>query len=127
MKTFLDTSILVDYLRGFKPSKSIVDKVRGGQIDAYISALTEAELLSGSECQTEDRLREVLALVSQFKKLDVDNDICRTAGEFKRNYNLSLADCIIAATASAQEAKLWTRDLKDFKRIKEIDVESPYS
>ncbi len=127
MKTFLDTSILVDYLRGFNPSKSIVDKVRGGQIDAYVSALTEAELLSGSECQTEDRLREVLALVSLFRKLDVDNDICRTAGEFKRKYNLSLADCIIAATASAQEAKLWTRDLKDFKRIKEIDVESPYS
>jgi predicted nucleic acid-binding protein len=54
------------------------------------------------------------------------NEISKKAGEFKRKYNVSLDDCIIAATAAIQNAKLWTKNLKDFQKIKEIEVEEPY-
>ena len=46
--------------------------------------------------------------------------------EFKRKYNVLLDDCIIAATVFIQNSKLWTKNLEDFQKIKEIVVEKPY-
>ena len=83
-------------------------------------------MLSGRECERETRREEVLALVSLFTKLDVDNKVSVMAGELRRRYDLTLADCIIAATALGQRAKLWTRDHGDFKQVTQIEVEDPY-
>lgn len=126
MKVVFDTTILVDHLRNFKRATELVRKVRNKEILGYISALTEAEIFAGKDSADENKKRLLLELISLFNKIHVDNEIAQKAGEFKRKYDVPLDDCIIAATAAVQNSKLWTKNIEDFKNIKEIDVEEPY-
>jgi len=126
MRVVFDTAILVDHLRNFNQATNIVRKVRDKEIIGYISALTEAELFAGKDSSDEKKRLLLSELISLFDKVHIDNEIAKKAGEFKRKYDILLDDCIIAATAAIQNAKLWTKNLKDFKKIKEIEVEDPY-
>lgn len=126
MRIVLDTTILVDHLRNFKPAIDIVRKVKEGKIVGCISAVTEAELFAGKDSADEMKGRFLSELISLFTKIHVDNEIAKKAGEFKRKYNVSLDDCVIAATVFVQKSKLWTKNIEDFRKIKEIEVEAPY-
>jgi len=126
MKALLDTSILIDYLRGLKEAKNLIEKIRNKEIHCLVSTLTEAELFAGKECEKESKREEIKALILLCEKLHIDNEISQKAGEFKRKYNILLDDCIIAATAHIQNVRLWTKNIEEFKKIKEIVVEAPY-
>jgi predicted nucleic acid-binding protein len=126
MKIVFDTSILVDHLRNFSQATVLIRKVRNEEVPGYISALTEAELFAGKDSTDEKKRLLLSELISIFTKIEIDNDIAKKAGEFKRKYNVLLDDCIIAATAAIQKSKLWTKNLEEFKKIKEIEVEEPY-
>lgn len=121
-----DSSILVDHLKGIKAAKELVKKVRSGEVAGSISAITEAEILSGKECDDMARRKIIEELIEIFNKFPVDNDISRKAGEFRRKYDTPLLDSIIAATAFYQRDKVWTRDIEHFLRIHEITSEEPY-
>ena len=122
----VDTSILVEYLRGMEASKVFIERIRAHELVAHLSALTEAELFAGKECEKEIKRNEVHALISIFEKREVDNEICQLAGKYKRQYSVPLADCIIAATASILNAEIYTKNLHEFKRIKDVGVKDPY-
>jgi len=126
MKVVYDTSILIDHLRNFKQATDTIIKARSGEITGYISALSEAELFAGRDSADDKKRLLVAELISLFIKVNVDNDIARKAGEFRRKYNVPLSDCIIAATAAVQKVRLWTKNVEDFRPIKEIVVEEPY-
>ncbi len=126
MKALLDTSVFVDYLRGMEASKIVIDKVRTGELEGHVSSLTEAELLAGKECEKESKREQIRVLISLFTKHDVDNEICQKAGEYKRKYGVPLADCIIAATASLLNTKVFTKNVREFGLFKEVNVEEPY-
>lgn len=126
MKIVYDTSILVDHLRNFKQATNTIMKARNGEIIGYISALSEAELFAGKDSADEKKRLLVSELISLFIKVNIDNDIARKAGEFRRKYNIPLSDCIIGATAAVNKLKLWTKNVEDFKPIKEIETEEPY-
>lgn len=121
-----DTSILIDFLRKKEKAKDILSKVEAGKLTGFVSSVTEAELYSGKESSDDKKKNAIAKIITLLKKFDVDNKIAQTAGEFRRDYNISLLDCIIAATAFHQKCKLWTKNKKDFERIKEIEVEEPY-
>ena len=72
------------------------------------------------------KLKKAVDLILLFTKIEVNNQILQTAGEFRRNYDVQLPDAIIASTAFLQNAKLWTKNIEDFRKIKEIEVEEPY-
>lgn len=126
MKIVFDTSVLIDYLRGIKHSKILINKVRSKEVEGFISTVSEAELFAGKECVRESKRMEIEALTSLFTKINVDSDIAQKAGELKRKYNVLLDDSIIAATAFVVKSKLWTKDVRDFEKIKEIEIEKPY-
>lgn len=121
-----DTTVLIDHLRGFTPAKEKIELVKQKSLLGYISVLTEAELLAGQGSKNSSKRKEIIELISIFQKIILNNEIAQKAGEFKREYNQSLDDCIIAATAFHQNCKLWTKNKKDFEKIKEIEVEDPY-
>jgi tRNA(fMet)-specific endonuclease VapC len=121
-----DTTILVDYLRGVEASKIIVERIRAGELTAHISALTEAELFAGKECDNEMKRSEVHSLISLFTKHEIDNEICQLAGQYKRHHAVPLDDCLIAATAYILNTEIFTKNLKEFKRIKDVRVKDPY-
>lgn len=126
MRVVFDTTILVDESRNFQPAVKLIEKVAKKEIDGLISGITEGELLSGRECKKEDVFNYTLDMLRLFTKIEIDNEILKKAGEFRRNYDVDLLDCIVAATADIQNVKLWTKNKKDFEKIKEVEVEEPY-
>lgn len=126
MEALLDTSVLIDFLRKNEKAKDIFSHIEDGKIKGFISVMTEAELFSGKEAEIEKKRNAIVKLIELFKKIDVDDEIAQIAGNFRRHYNVALLDCIIAATAFSQDLKIWTKDVKDFKNIKEVKAEEPY-
>lgn len=122
----IDSDILVDYLRGHSNSKFVIESVESGKMIAYISSVTESELLAGKECDTKNGASKVTKLIGLLKKIDVNNAIAQKAGEFRRRYGIEIPDAIIGATAFHQKCKVWTKNIEDFKKIEEIEVEAPY-
>jgi predicted nucleic acid-binding protein len=87
----LDSDILIDHLRGFKPAKDIMIKVGKREVAALISSVTEAELLSGAECKDLRKRNLVGGTIKLFTKVSVP-----------------LLDGIVGATAFYKRAELWT-------------------
>lgn len=122
----LDTDIFVDFLRGFEKAKKFFEEIKNGDYVIYFSAVTEAELISGKECNKIERKAEILKILENFNKVLVSNEIAIKAGDFSRVYNVETADAIIAATSFFMKADLVTRDVEDYKRVKEISLKVPY-
>lgn len=122
----LDTDIFVDFLRGFEKAKRFFEEIRQDNLIVYFSAVTETELLSGNECNKIERKAEILSILANFNKVLVSNEIAIKAGDFSRVYNVETADAIIAATAFAMKANLVTRNVDDYRQIKEITIKVPY-
>lgn len=122
----LDTDIFIDFFRKFEKSMSYFEDLKGMDGVAYFSAVTEAELISGKECNNIERKAKILDFLSNFAKVPVVNAIAVKAGDFSRMYSVETADAIIAATAFVMKADLVTRNFNDFKNIKEITIKFPY-
>jgi predicted nucleic acid-binding protein len=104
----------VDYLRGIEASRIYIEKIKAHELRAHISTLTEAELFAGKECAKEIKRNEVHGLISLLAKHVIDNEICQLAGRYRRQYSVSLGDCIIAATASVLDAEIYTKNAREF-------------
>ncbi len=126
MKIVFDTSILIDCLRNHKNAVEAVNRVAKREIEGFISVITEAELYAGKDCRVASGAASVADLISLFTKITLSNDIAQKAGEFRRNFDVEIPDAIIAATAFSEDARVWTRNLEDFKPIEEIEAEDPY-
>ncbi len=119
----VDTDILIDYLKELPEAVSFVES----QVDQiFVSAITIAELYQGvRDGEERDALTDFLSAVNP---LDVDALIGKTAGLYRREYhpshNVGLADCLIAATATAHRLPLRTLNTKHFPMLE--DVEAPY-
>lgn len=126
LKIIFDTSILP--LRQSTNNGAIksVEEVAKREIEGFISVLTEAELYSGKECNTDRGLSKVRDIISLFTTLPLTSQIAQQAGFVRRKYGIEIPDAIIAATASVCDAKVWTKNVKDFEVIKEIRTEEPY-
>ena len=126
MKTplLLDTDVLVDYLRGYPEA---VRYLNARAEFVILSAVTAAELYAG--VQDDDDLTRLDEFLSQFPTVAITNEIARTAGLFKRDYQRShgvgLADAIIAATAQAQGAELKTLNVRHYPMLK--GLRPPYA
>lgn len=121
----LDTDILIWVLRG---NNEIIEKVSQFKEDSplCISVVSIAEIYKNifpSELtQTEDFL-------SQHIQFEVNQKIAKIAGFYWQQYskllkNLSLTDCLIAATANFNEVKLVTLNIKHFP-MDDITVLNP--
>ncbi len=119
----IDTDIFIDFLRNMAETSNFIEQ---NIDDIAFSAITEAELLSGRECNDKDIKEKLLHFLSQFEKIPVDNPLVQVAGEFRRKYEIEVPDALIAATAFMVNATLYTRNIKHFEKVKEITVRKPY-
>jgi predicted nucleic acid-binding protein len=111
----LDSTVLIDYLRG----RPAVDRVRAlrsrGDVPAT-TAINVEEIVRGlRESETDAARRLVRGLVV----LPIDDTAAWRAGEWRRTFaergvTLYQADCLIAAAAQQQRAVLCTGNPKDF-------------
>ena len=125
-EALFDTSVLVDYLRGFQGALPLVQGVKDGAMNGYVSVITIAELFAGKDEESQVKRERLEELLSYFGKMEVNEEIAKTSGRFKRKHNIGISDAIIAATTASLGCRLLTQNIRDFARIKEITAEKPY-
>ncbi len=117
----LDTNVIIYFFKGDQKVTKFLDEsiLKGSRF--YISSITEAELLGYPEI-TPNELSKIEAILKTLVIVLVDSQIARLAGSLKRRYKISLPDSIIAATSYLTNTVLVTRNIKDFRKIKEISA-----
>ena len=122
----IDTDIFIDNFRGVEKAKNFFEEMVRKKTKFHFSVITEAELISGKECEDKFKMEKVLQLLSLGDKVSINNKIARRAGEFRRIYNLTLDDSFIGASAFELSMSLVTRNLNDFNKINGLEVKKPY-
>ena len=123
-KIILDTCIFIDHFRGYSPAVQLFSSFTDEEIG--FSAITESELLRGTINNSVEKRELLLQFLEQWEKINVDNPLALHAGDLSRIYSIAIPDAIIAATALQERATLFTRNVKDFQKIKGLKVVSPY-
>ncbi len=115
MLRVLDTTVLIDFLRG-RPAVGRVAALRAGGDVPATTAINVEEILRGlREAETEAAAR----LFAGLAVLPVDRRAGWQAGTWRREFaargvTLWQADCLVAATALVHQASLVTGNPKDF-------------
>jgi tRNA(fMet)-specific endonuclease VapC len=126
MKYLLDTTWIVEYLRG---NAEVISKVQELQEEGLAaSIISVAELYEGvfrsnNPATNEQALKDLLSAVTV---LDITQDICRVYGEEKsrllqKGTVIGALDLLIAATALHHSLTLLTAD-HDFERVDNLQT-----
>jgi predicted nucleic acid-binding protein len=126
MTVLLDTSVLIDHLRGHRAAR---ERMAGAVSDGNrlaASVVVKVEILAGMRAVEEHATRRLLDALEWFPVLD---SIAESAGQLANRYlrshpGVDPMDFIVAATAIAHDASLWTRNVKHFPMFD--DLASPY-
>lgn len=130
LKVVFDTNIIIDHLRGVPQATKQIREVENGNFHGLISTITLMELMAAPKI-TEERLSLIKNLLQIFEHVPVESRVATVAGTFLAKYRaahgLNPVDALIAATAYASEAVLFTLNKKHFKFIEGLVIVNPYS
>jgi tRNA(fMet)-specific endonuclease VapC len=121
MRTILvDTDVLINFLRG---KVKILHFLESSVREAIVlcSVITVAEIHAGMLAHEAEQTR---ALLEGFNIVDITREVAEKAGAYKRdikNQRLALMDCLIAATAYANNAILATGNAKHYP-MEDVEV-----
>lgn len=124
MILLLDTTVLIDLLRGRKDRRELVaGMVEGGHVPST-AAINVAEVYAGMRPGEERRTEDLLA---NLVIVPMTADIARQAGKLKcewarKGHTFSLPDMIVAATGIEHRAVLMTDNRKDFRLIPGLEL-----
>jgi predicted nucleic acid-binding protein len=123
----IDTSVLVDYLRGHQKAIIWLDGLRasGG---LHTHAVVAGELLIGARDRRE--LQQLDRFLANFTIIPANEADSLTAVDYVRHFHLSqgvgLLDCVIAATCVRLGRTVATANTKHFAIFPTISVFRPY-
>jgi len=120
----LDTDIIIDYLRGHEPAVQFIKTL--DIENTAVCVITVGELLAGQHNANPAKRRALVEFLGPFQSLEVDHFVAVAAGDMAREYGMQLPDALIAATARQYKATLYTRNVKDFGRVKNLEVRKPF-
>ena len=125
MSALVDTSVLIDYLRGHAGAGDLLERERAADV-LHASEITRIEILAGMRPAEEDGTRSLLSTLVWHP---VDNEIAEQAGALGRqwlpsHHTIDSADLAIAATAVRTNARLLTRNVRHFPMF--TDLQAPY-
>ncbi|MFV0253418.1 MAG: type II toxin-antitoxin system VapC family toxin [Beutenbergiaceae bacterium] len=125
MSVLVDTSVLIDVLRGEASAAAVLRDARtAGPLHA--SEVTRLEVLAGMRAAEEPATRSLLAILDWHP---LDSRVAAFAGELGRrwlpsNRGIDSTDLAIAATAVLLNAPLLTRNVKHFPMF--AGLSAPY-
>ena len=125
----LDTTVLVDFLRGREEAVKLLSKLLGSSEAVTMAAPTVFELVEGAEiARSEMEKREIREFLSSITVLSLDAEAAWTAGEISGSLVLSgnqigQMDTLIGAIALAHGERLITRNVGHFSRIPSLQIE----
>jgi predicted nucleic acid-binding protein len=115
LSAFVDTSVLIDYLRGHQEAATVLETHRAaGRLHA--SEITRLEVLAGMRPNEETATR---SLLSAFVWHVVDTEVAERAGMMGRqwlpsHHTIDSADLAIAATAQIAGLELLTTNVRHY-------------
>ena len=124
MPLFLDTTVLIDALRG-NPAAERVQALRGSRgARPLVCAINIEEIWRGARPAEADAIR---LLVRGFRLVPLGEAEAERAGQWRREFaargvTLSQADCLIGSAAVSAGARLATGNLDHFP-MPELEVE----
>lgn len=122
-KILLDTSVIIDFLRLPNKNKSLLYKLVKHKHHLYITLMTHAELYAGKSVWQSKKAADELELTfSGLTILTLNTKVTRAAGKLRAQYGVNLVDCIIAACAIENNLEFATRNIREFKKIKELNI-----
>ena len=127
MRLVLDTSVLIDHLRGRpRAATELIPEALGRGDELCSSYVVRAELLAGMREQEETSTRDLMRLISWY---EVDESVSEAAGELGRRYlkshsGIDVADLIVAALVQQLDGELKTTNLKHFPMF--AGLRAPY-
>jgi len=126
MTLLLDTSVLIDHLRGDPAARQALAGAAAEGHRLASSVVVKVEVLAGMRPAEERRTRRLLDTLDW---IPVDDDIAERAGLLANRHlpshpGVDPVDYLIAATAELHDAVLWTRNLEHFPMFPEL--QPPY-
>jgi len=120
----LDTTVLIDLLRGRPEAQRRLRALRNAHDDAYVSAINVEETVRGLVPREHDPARRLFAGLRMAPLGLVEG---WQAGEWRREFaargrTLAQADCLVAAAARSIGGRLATGNPRDFP-MAEVAVE----
>ncbi len=125
MTALVDTSVLIDYLRGNRGAGVLLERERAAA-PLHASEMTRLEILAGMRPAEEAGTRSLLETLIWHP---VDAEVAEEAGELGRrwlpgHHTIDGADLAIAATAIRTGSRLLTQNVRHFPMFE--DLEAPY-
>lgn len=125
MSALVDTSVLIDYLRGHRGAAELLESERA-EAPLHASEITRLEVLAGMRTTEADATR---SLLSSLVWHPVDAEVAEDAGALGRrwlpsHHTVDGADLAIAATAILTSSRLLTRNVRHFPMF--ADLRPPY-
>ncbi len=125
----LDTSFLVDLLRGNQEAMAYLSQLQQTSEAVTVAAPTIFELVEAAELLRSPKEKlAIKQLLSSMTVLPLDNDAAWKAGELSASLvrggqSIGHIDTLIGAIASTHNEMLITRNVKHFSRISGLKVE----
>ncbi len=121
----LDTNIIIDHLRQKPGSKSHLEKINDAEGKDYlaISIITIQELFEGRSTKDQQKMTELLAVLSPLKIFEYNLQVAQKAGEIARDLKdpIEFADSAIAATCIFNNCQFLTLNKKHFQHIPDLE------
>lgn len=121
-KVVLDADVIIDYTRNADFFLEILlEKVHQREIKLFTPSVVISELMAGQETRKAEKLEKIRRFFGKVEFIPLTYELSEQTGFLLRDHqNLKLADAIVAATCLSLNAKLATRNLKDFTGIGDL-------
>lgn len=117
-RILIDTNILIEFLRGNAGVRDGLQNI-SDEHEAFCSVITVGELVAGMRPSEKSK---TYALIEALQIIPVSFEIAEQAGLWKskiKSHQLSLDDCLIAATCHVHADRLFTLNKKHYP-MKEV-------
>ncbi len=128
MKYAIDTSILVDHLRRYRPAVELINRILAEDARLISSFVIRTEVLAGMRKGEEDATLRLLGLIEWDSVGERESDASGALGRrhLPANAGIDTPDLLLAEVTQRQGAELLTMNVKHFKEMFP-GLEAPYS
>ena len=117
----IDTNIIIYYGNSDPSVLDFIHEQLDNSVPLYVSTATEHELFSYPRLTDQEAAR-IDALLNTMTVMDLDSRLARFSGRLRARHGIKALDSFIAATALITGTTLVTRNVRDFRRISNLEI-----
>jgi predicted nucleic acid-binding protein len=117
----LDTNCLIYYFKGEEKVIDLIQNLILERAPLFISIITKVEVLAYPEITPKEE-KTFLEMMKSMILIEFDDKLTNLVVNIRRKHKIKLPDAIIAATSLYTNSTLITRNIKDFSRIRELNI-----